>query len=152
MALTVLQLSNIYNRLDQPINALNKYEEALASFPHEPQLMLAAARVHEALNQSARAVEFHKRVLALEASNVESLACLAAFQFYSDQPEVALRYYRRLLQMSVDSPALWNNLGLSCFHSGQFDMCLTMAPPDAGRSVSQTKKTISFPACANIAC
>ena len=125
MALTVLQLANIYNRLDQPINALNKYEEALATFPHEPQLMLAAARVHEALNQSARAVEFHKRVLALEASNVESLACLAAFQFYSDQPEVALRYYRRLLQMSVDSPALWNNLGLSCFHSGQFDMCLT---------------------------
>jgi len=125
MGMTYLQLANIYNRLDQPTNALAKYEEALQALPHETQLLIAAARVHEALNQPAKAVEFHKKVLAQEASNVESLACLAAFQFYSDQPEVALRYYRRLLQMGLDSPALWNNLGLSCFHAGQFDMCLT---------------------------
>jgi tetratricopeptide repeat protein 8 len=64
-------------------------------------------------------------VLTLEASNVESLASLAAFQFYLDQPEVALRYYRRLLQMGIDSAALWNNIGLSCYYSGQLDMCLT---------------------------
>ena len=40
----------------------------------------AAARVHEALNQAVQAIELHKKVLTTEASNVESLACLAAFQ------------------------------------------------------------------------
>ena len=34
------------------MNALDKYKTALAKFPHETQLLLAAARVHEALNQS----------------------------------------------------------------------------------------------------
>jgi hypothetical protein len=36
--------------------------------------------VHEALNQAVQAIELHKKVLTTEASNVESLACLAAFQ------------------------------------------------------------------------
>lgn len=41
----------------------------------------------------------HLQVLLLDASNVEAIACLAADHFYSDQPELALRYYRRLLQV-----------------------------------------------------
>ncbi|KAF4725871.1 Tetratricopeptide repeat protein 8, partial [Perkinsus olseni] len=40
--------------------------------------------------------------------------------------EVALRYYRRLLQLGVvASPELWNNLGLSCFYGQHYDLCLT---------------------------
>lgn len=39
------------------------------------------------------------QVLGLDASNVEAIACIAADHFYSDQPELALRYYRRLLQV-----------------------------------------------------
>lgn len=35
----------------------------------------------------------------LDASSAESMACLAAEHFYSDQPELAIRYYRRLLQV-----------------------------------------------------
>jgi cytochrome c-type biogenesis protein CcmH/NrfG len=45
------------------------------------------------------------QVLALDASNVEAIACLAADHFYSDQPELALRYYRRLLQVRAPSSA-----------------------------------------------
>lgn len=52
------------------------------------------------LNTPEVAVTYYKRVLALDASNVESVACLAANHFYSDQPEISLRYYRRLLQVS----------------------------------------------------
>jgi hypothetical protein len=39
------------------------------------------------------------QVLALDASSAESMACLAAEHFYSDQPELAIGYYRRLLQV-----------------------------------------------------
>jgi hypothetical protein len=39
------------------------------------------------------------QVLVLDASSAEAIACLAAEHFYSDQPELAIRYYRRLLQV-----------------------------------------------------
>lgn len=43
------------------------------------------------------------QVLELDACSVEAVACLAAHHFYDEQPEVALRYYRRLLQAGVDT-------------------------------------------------
>src|SRR4051812_44654207 len=56
---------------------------------------------------------------------MEAIACLAGDLFYTDQPELALRHYRRLLQMGVSSSELWNNLGLCCFYAQQYDMTLT---------------------------
>ncbi len=35
--------------------------------------------------------QFYKSVLFYDASNIESIACLASQHFYTDQPEVALR-------------------------------------------------------------
>jgi tetratricopeptide repeat protein 8 len=60
----------------------------------------------------------------MDASNVDAIACLAAHHFYSDQPEVALRHFRRLLQMGVCSAEVWSNVGLCCFHAGQYDLAL----------------------------
>jgi len=60
----------------------------------------------------------------MDASNVEAIACLAANHFYSDQPELALRHSRRLLQMGFSSAELWSNVGLCCFHAGQYDLAL----------------------------
>lgn len=64
------------------------------------------------------------QVLGLDASNVEAIACLAADYFYSDQAEMALRYYRRLLQVC------WQRLeGLD-----QADFAGVRRPvPDTGR-------------------
>ncbi len=33
--------------------------------------------------------------------------------------EIALRFYRRLLQMGIATSELWNNIGLCCFHASQ---------------------------------
>lgn len=115
--------------------------------------MLGLARVHDALNDVDKSVVHFKQVLALDSSNVEAIACLASHYFYTDQvraplarpdrsialsvsvvltaplrsrqPEIALRYYRRLLQMGVVNTELWNNLGLCCIHAGQYDMTLS---------------------------
>lgn len=46
------------------------------------------------------------------------------YYYYTDEPEVALRYYRRLLQMGANSPEVWQNLGLCCFYASQYDMAL----------------------------
>lgn len=42
-----------------------------------------------------------RQVLYFDSSNVESIACLASHHFYTDQPEIALRFYRRLLQVRL---------------------------------------------------
>jgi tetratricopeptide repeat protein 8 len=78
------------------------------------------------LNEAEKAIPYYKRVLTLDASNVEAIACLGAHYFYSDQAEMSLRYYRRLLQMGIsNNTELWNNIGLCCFYSSQYDMALT---------------------------
>lgn len=124
MVLTHLELGKVYLKLDLPNTALELLLKASTTHPQEPRIVLAIARIHDMLNNSDQAVAHYKRVLALDASNVEAVACLAANLFYSDQPEVALRYYRRLLQMGVNCTEIWNNLGLCCFYASQFDMAL----------------------------
>lgn len=113
-------------------------------FTTEPRLLLGVGRIYDLLNDQEKAVNFYKRVLALDSSNVESIACLGAHYYYTEQvhpvlfnptaslivtcsrqPELSIRYYRRLLQMGVNNAELWNNLGLCCFYSGQYDMSLT---------------------------
>lgn len=124
MVLTVLELGKVYLRLDQPNTALARYERARESFPGDTQLLIASARVYDMLNDVDKSVQVYKDVLALDASSVEAVACLASNLFYTDHPEVALRYYRRLLQMDVNTAELWCNLGLCCFYAAQYDLTL----------------------------
>ena len=56
--------------------------------------LLGEARVHDALNDVEASLALYRKVLHLDASNVEAMACMAAHHFYTDQPEVALRFYR----------------------------------------------------------
>jgi tetratricopeptide repeat protein 8 len=126
MVSTHLQLARVCLRLDQPQAALEVYRHASEGFaPNEPALLLGAARVHDALSQTEAASTLYRKVLELDASNVEALACLASHSFYQDQPEVSLRYYRRILQLGVQSAELWNNLGLATFHASQYDLSLS---------------------------
>jgi uncharacterized protein (DUF2225 family) len=43
------------------------------------------ARIHDMLNDHEKAIVFYKKVLILDSSNIESIACLGAHFFYSDQ-------------------------------------------------------------------
>eukprot|EP00727_Mastigamoeba_balamuthi_P014340 m51a1_g9530 putative tetratricopeptide repeat protein 8-like isoform x2 (553) ;mRNA; f:775481-777656 len=124
MVSTQLWLAKVFMRLDQPNKALDVYRAGSERHPGETSLILGAARIHDMLGESANSVPLFKRALICDSSNIEAIACLASNHFYSDQPELALRYYRRLLQMGVDTAELWNNLGLACFYSQQYDMTL----------------------------
>ena len=77
------------------------------------------------LNDPTKSIQFYRKVLAYEACNVESIACLASYHFYTDQPENALRFYRRLIQIGVNNAEIWNNLALCSYYASQFDLCLT---------------------------
>jgi len=60
---TVLHLCKVFSRLDQPLRALEQLQKALESFPGEVSLMLATARIHDALNDSSKANDMYKKVL-----------------------------------------------------------------------------------------
>lgn len=49
--------------------------------------------VQEMGNISA-ASEHYKEVLKQDNTHVEAIACIGSNHFYSDQPEIALRFYR----------------------------------------------------------
>ncbi len=54
-------------------------------FTCEPRLLLGIARIYDQLNDPETAIIYYKKVLVLDSSNIESIACLGAHSFYSDQ-------------------------------------------------------------------
>eukprot|EP00040_Diaphanoeca_grandis_P027781 m.158963 g.158963 ORF g.158963 m.158963 type:complete len:509 (-) comp31114_c0_seq2:72-1598(-) len=125
MVFTTHLLGKVYIRLDQPINALECYQEGLKYNPTDTTLLAAIGRIHEGIGDLNQSVSFYKQVLEHDSTNAEAIASIAANYFYNDQPENALLLYRRLLQMGINSPPLFNNLGLSCFYAQQYDMSLS---------------------------
>eukprot|EP00922_Rhytidocystis_sp_ex-Travisia-forbesii_P060848 GHVS01090261.1.p1 GENE.GHVS01090261.1~~GHVS01090261.1.p1 ORF type:complete len:206 (+),score=25.68 GHVS01090261.1:344-961(+) len=120
---TVLLLANTHIKLKQPQTAIQDFQRALVVFPGEVCLLEGIARVL-AESDNLLSLQVYKEVLQINPTHTEALACLAAHHFYSDQPEVALRFYRHLLQMGVACAELWVNLGLCCFYAGQYDLVL----------------------------
>ena len=107
--------------------------------------------MYDALGEAEKAVLQYREVLAVDSTCLEAMACLGMHHFYSDQPEIALRYYRcsdlahthkhtlsnhfpfrppsrppcrRLLQMGVHNTEIFLNVGLCCFYSQQYDIAL----------------------------
>uniref|UniRef100_A0A2I3N488 Tetratricopeptide repeat domain 8 n=1 Tax=Papio anubis TaxID=9555 RepID=A0A2I3N488_PAPAN len=115
----------VYVSLDQPVTALNLFKQGLDKFPGEVTLLCGIARIYEEMNNMSSAAEYYKEVLKQDNTHVEAIACIGSNHFYSDQPEIALRFYRRLLQMGIYNGQLFNNLGLCCFYAQQYDMTLT---------------------------
>ena len=99
MVATFLQLGKIYLRLDQPLAALEVYRTGLDSFPNEVHLLVGVARIQEGLGNLSLSAKYYKNVLAEDSTHVEAIACIGMNHFYSDQPELSLRFYRRLLQV-----------------------------------------------------
>ncbi|XP_051775850.1 tetratricopeptide repeat protein 8 [Erpetoichthys calabaricus] len=122
---TFLFLTKVYIRLDQPLAALNLLKQGLDVFPREVTLLTGIARIYEEMNNITSATEYYKEVLKQDNTHVEAIACIGSNHFYTDQPEIALRFYRRLLQMGVYNCQLYNNLGLCCFYAQQYDMTLS---------------------------
>lgn len=122
----VMELGKVYQRMDQPLSAMDLYHTALAHHPQDAAVARTLARLLEELHDSSAAFELFSSVLAYDSQNVEAIACVAAFYFYEkNQPECSLRFYRRLLQMGVQQPEVWNNMALSACLSFQFDLAFS---------------------------
>ena len=63
------------------------------------------------------AVKFYKDVLHHDNMDIEAIACIGTFYFYTDQPEVALKFYRWGLSCGTVEPlwrdhlSVWSEMG-----------------------------------------
>eukprot|EP00210_Caulerpa_lentillifera_P008496 g8104.t2 len=121
MIMTVLELARIHIKQDQPNGALALFQRY---FPSDVDCLMGKARIHELLGDTSTASAAFKEVLVLDQSNIEALACLAAHAFHSGEPQIALSYYRRILQMGVNTVEVWNNLGLCCLQTGRYELTM----------------------------
>ncbi|CAG9135281.1 unnamed protein product [Plutella xylostella] len=119
-----LRLVAMYVELNQPLSALEVCKQGLTIFHDDTALTLEQARIHDEMDNSALAVQDYRRVALEDPTNMEATAYIALFNFYNDQPEIALRYYRRLLATCSPGAEIYNNLGLCCLHCNQWDLTL----------------------------
>lgn len=122
---TPLLLSHLYLKMDQPIKALEVLSKASIENPGEIYFTIYQARIQEMLNDYENSMVLYKNVLNLDNCNFESIACIGSHHFYSDQPEIAMKFYKRLFELGITSAEVWNNLGLCAYYSGQYDFCLS---------------------------
>ena len=58
-------------------------------------ICVCISHIHtQGLSDLDTAVTYYKEVLKYDSTCVEAIACIATHHFYSDQPEIALRFYR----------------------------------------------------------
>lgn len=123
---TIMELGKVYLKMDQPLTALELYESALESNPIDHHIVICSARLRDELHEADTAFDLYNTALHLDSSNIESIACIGAHLFYGkNQPELALRYYRRLVQMGVNTAEVWNNVGLCAFYTYQMELSLS---------------------------
>lgn len=92
--LIYLRLVAMYVGLNQPLSALEICKQGLSVFHEYSPLLLEQARIHDQMGNSTLAVTEYRKVALKDPSNMEAIASIAMFNFYNDQPEIALRYYR----------------------------------------------------------
>lgn len=74
------------------------------------------------LNEVEKSFEQYKLALAKENNNTEAVACIANHYFHEDSPEIALRFYQRLVELGVNNSEIWNNMALCLYNNSQFDL------------------------------
>ncbi|WP_242101265.1 MULTISPECIES: sulfotransferase [unclassified Lysobacter] len=106
---------------DEPEDALELIERAIALSP-QPQLLLPRkAHVLMALMRRADAREVATRIADLAGEDGRQLWTAGRIHARCENPAVAVEYYERALQAGCDDPGLLYDLASSRFFLGQFE-------------------------------
>jgi len=73
---------------------------------------------YQGLNETTKAVALYKAALHQDNTCVEAIACIATHYFYSDQPEIALKFYRYVcnLELSLASVEVYLIVICQCWY------------------------------------
>lgn len=114
----------IYQKIDQPLKALEILNKAANENIGESYFIIYQARIKELIGDYEASISLYKNVLLFDNCNFEAIACIGSNHFYNDQPEIALKFYKRLFELGINSCEIWNNLGLCAYYAGQYDFTL----------------------------
>ncbi|GBP22784.1 Tetratricopeptide repeat protein 8 [Eumeta japonica] len=101
-----LRLTAMYVALNQPLAALETCKHGLVAFPEDTSLTLEKARILDEMGNTPLAVNEYRKVAVYDATNVEAVASIAMYNFYNDQPEIAMRYYSTWQERDAPTQAL----------------------------------------------
>ncbi|XP_071455103.1 tetratricopeptide repeat protein 8 [Hetaerina americana] len=87
-------------------------------------VQLSSRRLYEALGDEEMSIKFYKDVLQNDPVNTEALACMATHYYYKEQPDMALQFYRHLMQLGVCTVEVLCNMALCCLGMQQLDLVL----------------------------
>lgn len=73
----------------------------------ETTITVSTAMLTQEMNNISSATEYYRDVLKQDNTHVEAIACIGSNHFYTDQPEIALRFYR-------SDELLWQFYTVSC--------------------------------------
>ena len=116
---SVLLFSKIYLKLRQPKSALSCIEQAERVWPNNLSLFTQKARIYQSeFDDTAKSIEFYRKVLNTDRNDVEAISSLATENFYHEHPEISLKFYQQLLSqnrndwMKENLVQIFNNIGL----------------------------------------
>ncbi|KAI8812746.1 hypothetical protein BJ742DRAFT_791665 [Cladochytrium replicatum] len=106
------------------VDAVLANERAGKPVTKDQGLLLAMARIYKEKKEHEKAFRLFKQVIVHDPTSVEAIANVGTHLFYENQPELAIKYFRRLIELGVNSSEVWNNLGLCQFYAQDYDGCI----------------------------
>jgi tetratricopeptide repeat protein 8 len=79
-----LELVKVAIKQDQPLRAIDLYNKALNIYNNESSFKIGIARIHDLLNDPGQAFKIYKQILLFDNNNVEGIAQIASYHFYTD--------------------------------------------------------------------
>ena len=111
------ELARVFVAQDEISKALETLGSAAQVFPKDPRLLALIAKLR---NSKGAFMD----VLRLDPSSKEALSALGTLHFEENEPEIALKYFQRILELHGPSADLWNNIALAAVYSNQTDVGL----------------------------
>ena len=84
MISTQIELCKVAIRQDQPLRAIELYQNGSKLHTYEPSFIAGVARIYDMLNDPRKAFQLYKQVLTVDNNSVESIASIASYHFYTD--------------------------------------------------------------------
>ncbi|KAI9337147.1 hypothetical protein DFJ73DRAFT_962408, partial [Zopfochytrium polystomum] len=121
-----MYLGKLYVETQRYQQAIETFSDASRAHPEATHPLRAQARLFEQQQRLAESSVLYKQVLLVDGTCLEAMACLASNYYHTMQPEVAHRYYLRIIQTGHRDAEVFNNLALAAYASQQFDEALPL--------------------------
>jgi len=115
-----LDLSRVLLESDQPGEALDELQGALALDSTSASVYRLLGRAHEGLRETDAAIDAYHHALVLDDQDVWSMNNLALIYLEQGKIDEAVKPLARVSQLDTTTAQFWNNLGVVLERSGRF--------------------------------